>query len=384
MANQENDLITQTQNQENALSTHISLSKAGQIANRIAFSHVFQRFMQEKSVNTLKRHQRDLQLFADFLRAVSITLPQDIDFQQDLQAWQGITWGLVEGFVTWLLNEGYAINSVNARLSTVRVYAKLAVKGGAIPQDEGLLIQNVKGFSRKAGMNADDMRAQTRKGTISYTYAAVDGGTDIQVDRRNTKKSSATSLTEAQAYQMTSMRSTAPQAARDALLMCLLLEHGLRASEVALLSASAIDLDSGQLQFTRPKVRGTDHEQATHQMTDKMLVVATTYIKKFYPPTLLPHGPLVLGTTRLKKDGSGGELRMNGLNRSKITKRVAYLGRELGIDKLSAHDCRHYCATRMARLGYGVDELMAWFGWTNAQTAVRYVHSTAVLQRNKG
>ena len=63
---------------------------------------------------------------------------------------------------------------------------------------------------------------------------------------------------------------------------------------------------------------------------------------------------------------------------------VTGLGQRLGIDKLSAHDCRHYCATKMARLGYSVDELMAWFGWTSAQTAMRYVADVEVKERYKG
>jgi hypothetical protein len=28
-----------------------------------------------------------------------------------------VTWGIVEGFVKWLLNEGYAVTTVNNRLS---------------------------------------------------------------------------------------------------------------------------------------------------------------------------------------------------------------------------------------------------------------------------
>lgn len=54
------------------------------------------------------------------------------------------------------------------------------------------------------------------------------------------------------------------------------------------------------------------------------------------------------------------------------------------MSKLSAHDCRHYCATKMAHLGYGVDELMAWFGWTSAQTAMRYVATVEVQERYRG
>ena len=84
------------------------------------------------------------------------------------------------------------------------------------------------------------------------------------------------------------------------------------------------------------------------------------------------------------KNGEGGLLLGDPLSRVRISERVAWLGKTLGIPKLSAHDCRHYAATRMAQLGYGVDELMAWFGWTSAQTAMRYVAMVDVKERHKG
>ncbi|MEM7348674.1 MAG: site-specific integrase, partial [Chloroflexota bacterium] len=175
-----------------------------------------------------------------------------------------------------------------------------------------------------------------------------------------------------------------PQAARDAVLMCLLLDHGLRASEMAQINAQNIDLQANTLTFFRPKVKGTDHERTTHQLTDDSASVLSLYLDRFFPPALIHDGPLILATTRLKKDGTGGELEERPLNRIRISERVAYLGKQHGIFKLSAHDCRHYCATKMARLGYTIDELMAWFGWTSAQTAMRYITAVDVKKRHKG
>lgn len=68
----------------------------------------------------------------------------------------------------------------------------------------------------------------------------------------------------------------------------------------------------------------------------------------------------------------------------RLSERVAWLGKQIGLPKLSAHDCRHFCATQTYQMGYGVDELMAWFGWTSAQTAVRYIAAVEVQQRYKG
>lgn len=50
------------------------------------------------------------------------------DLARDPNAWRGVTWGLVEGFVKWQLRRGYSVGSVNVRLSTVKTYCKLALK----------------------------------------------------------------------------------------------------------------------------------------------------------------------------------------------------------------------------------------------------------------
>jgi hypothetical protein len=48
------------------------------------------------------------------------------DLYHDPAAWSGMSNGLVEGFVQWQLKQGYAIGSINMRLSTMWLYCKLA------------------------------------------------------------------------------------------------------------------------------------------------------------------------------------------------------------------------------------------------------------------
>lgn len=361
-----------------------SLQTAGQIANQAAGHAIFSRYLSQKSANTLKRHSRDLELFAEYLLDVGIMPEHGADFQTNPEAWRGVTWGLVEGFIAWQLNEGYAVTTVNARLSTTKVYAQMAVKAGAISREEGMLIQSVKGFSRSGAANVDAQRGQTRIDEVTYTYKPDGQKQTVVVSRRSTKKRRPVTLTPADAAFLKEPQNASAQAVRDALMVCLLLDHGLRASEMALLKASNIDLLRGTINFYRPKVKGTPHEWTTHKLTDTAHELSKTYLNLHYPPTLLPDGPLILATTRLKKDGEGGELRKKGLNRVRLSERVAWLGKQIGLPKLSAHDCRHFCATQMAQVGYGVDELMAWFGWTSAQTAVRYIASVEVQKRYKG
>lgn len=360
------------------------LEIAGEIANRAAGRNIFERYLQEKSANTVQRHGRDLELFAEYLIDVGIPLDNGTDFQHNPAAWRGVTWGIVEGFIQWLLGKGYAINSVNARLSTVKVYAQMAVKAAVIDRQEGMLIQTVKGFSRQAGLNVDAQRAQKRKARAAYSYKPADKKRRVVVNRRSTKKDRPTRLSEAAISQLKQVQNQSPQAWRDTLLMCLLLDHGLRSSEVALLKVRDFDLTRGEMRFFRPKVKGTEHEWTTHKLTADTYRVASYYISQLYPPALRPDGALVLATTRLLKNGEGGQLLGESLSRIRVSERVAWLGKQLGVMPLSAHDCRHTCATKMARLGYGVDELMAWFGWTSTQTAMRYVAAAEVKERYKG
>lgn len=364
--------------------SNTSLETAGQVANQAAGSAIFRRYLSQKSANTLKRHARDLELFAEYLLDLGIMPEHGADFQTNPQAWRGVTWGIVEGFIAWQLNEGYAVTSVNARLSTVKVYAQMAVKSGAIAQEEGMLIQTVKGFSRAGAANVDAQREQTRIDEVTYAYKPDGQPKSVVVTRRSTKKRRPAPVTPADAEWLKRPQSNTPQGVRDALLMCLLLDHGLRASEVALIKTDNIDLARGTINFYRPKVKGTAHEWTTHQLTPAALAVCRDYLQIHYPPSLLPTGPLILATTRLKQNGEGGQLKARGLNRIRISERVAWLGRQMGLARLSAHDCRHFCATQMAQMGYGVDELMAWFGWTSAQTAVRYIAAVEIQKRYKG
>jgi len=101
----------------------------GQLANTYAASNVFQEYQEKMATNTLKRHQDDLALFSQFLKHAGMSKDH---LMSDCAEWSGITFGLVEAFKRWQLEQGYAIASINAHLSTVKVYAKLAVKAGIL------------------------------------------------------------------------------------------------------------------------------------------------------------------------------------------------------------------------------------------------------------
>lgn len=321
---------------------------AGQVANHHAKAAVFADYLSRKSDNTKRSHLAGLTVFADFLTAVANIPGIDPDcLQNDPQCWHGITWGIVEAFKKWMLQAGYSVATVNHRLSVVKVYAKLASKAGAIDKLEYLQIKDVSGYSGKESKRIDKQRDTTRIGH---------------------KKAEHTSLTTSQAKTLKDwMVYEGEQGLRDCLLMCLLLDHGLRCGEVAILQAAHFDLAAGELKFYRPKV----DKQQTHRLTADTLRALRAYLN--VRPDNVKDGRLLVGSVK------GGQLTSTPMSDRAITKRVNYLGKQLlGIDTLSAHDCRHYWATAAAREGTDPFRLQEAGGWNSLTMPRHYVEDAKI------
>lgn len=176
------------------------LSRAGEAANAAAADYLFADYRQRRAKKTIKTQTAALQLWVQYLSEVGAagellaeamawalayfdeeTLAEMTAYAEAQQcplpiivgahycqhlptAWQDVTWGLVEGFVKWLLNQGYSLASVNNRLSAVKVYARLAAKAGAIPPTEQALIREVRGYGRTEGKRVDEARTKVRVG----------------------------------------------------------------------------------------------------------------------------------------------------------------------------------------------------------------------------
>jgi integrase len=294
------------------------LARAGESANRAAADYLFADYRQRRAKKTLRTQTAALLLWVQYLGEVGAaggilhearvwalshfdpdTLAGWADYAQSQQtplpiiyaahycqqrpaAWQGVTWGLVEGFVKWLLNQGYSLASVNNRLSAVKVYARLAAKAGVIPPT--------------------------------------------------------------------------PQGIRDQLLIGLLLDLGLRASEVAALTVEDL-AEPGYLTVYRQK---TD-------TTDRMALTAD------YETYMRQSGTLLRGSRK------NGELTKQVMSVRAIGGRVKILGRDiLGLWELSPHDLRHTWATRAAKESNPF-VLRDAGGWTNMQTPGRYVERAQVI-----
>jgi integrase len=318
------------------------MQQAGQAANEVAKTRVFDTALSGKAANTERRKRADIALFETFLHEVNVPA---YDLYDNPQAWQGVTWGIVEGFKQWMLNKGYAVASINGRLSTVRGHAALAAKAGAIGDSESRLIASVRGYTHKEAVHVDERRQ-----------------TDGLATRVGHKKAKAVTIPDDVAQALINQPNT-PQGRRDALLMCLLLEHGLRVSEIAALTRQSFDLKAGTITFYRSKVDMTQ----THIMTPATRKAAGAYLQ---------YDALADGILWRKSHKGTGKLsvQLSATSAARaLTKRVELLGRHAGIEGLSAHDGRHYWATYEARSETPIDRLRQAGGWKSIAMPLRYI-----------
>lgn len=346
------------------------LNQAGQAANGAAAASAFRDYRVRKAANTITRQDADLALFADYLTAAGLDM-RGVNFSENPESWSGITWGLVEGFVKWQLAEGFAIGSINVRLSTVKTYARLALKAGALSGTDYALIRAVQGYSRKEGKRLDAARDEA--GITTRRETRTGKPTNKGEPRKTNKKAAAVLLTPEQAAALKAQPDT-PQGRRDALLMALLLEHGLRVGEVAGLNVGDFDLKAGTITFYRPKV---DRMQM-HELTPDTLKAARAYFEHDAPGL-----GCVWFASASKRNGKAkaGLLTVQGMSERAITKRVGSLGSAVGVEGLSAHDCRHYWATQAARSGTALDRLMDAGGWNSLAMPARYIEAAKVANQ---
>lgn len=359
---------------DRATAVALPLGGIGEQANHAASAHLFDDYRMRRAANTLAAQRAALQLWATYLDQVGAAAGLLADalawaeqrelrpFEQyaeeyDIplpivcaasycqhvpEAWRGVTWGVVEGFVKWLLREGYSINTVNMRLAAVRVYIKLAAKAGVIGIEERARIMDVSGYGPTEGKRVDARRAKTRVGH---------------------KKEDAVILSPDQARKLKHNHPSTPQGIRDRLLICLLLDLGLRASEAAGLKCDDVDIEAGRVRVYRIKTDTTTLMELTADLT-LALAAYRPYMRR--------------GQLLLRSSVKNGKLAQRGMT----TRAIGYRVRELGslvVDEweLSPHDLRHTWATHAAK-ETNPFVLRDAGGWSNLNTPNRYVERQEV------
>ncbi|MBT3390735.1 MAG: site-specific integrase [Chloroflexi bacterium] len=313
-----------------------ALEKAGAAANQAAARHRFTDYKMRRADETLRRQKTDLELFGQFLEELQVNTGNLFDTPE---AWQGVTWGLVEAFLRWQMSKGYALSSINVRLSTIKAFSRMVMQAGFLPPEEYALIRSIQGYTQKEQIRIDQRRQITRIGA---------------------KKASSVQISREQARLLKKAHANSPQGRRDALMMCLLLDHGLRVGEVAALSGDNLDLAQGTLRFYRSKVSKVQ----IHRLTGDTHTTARAYAD---------FGDLPDSAPLLRRSKKNEKLGKAGMSERAITQRVKFLGEKIGLMGLSAHDCRHYWATAAARHGTDPFTLQEAGGWASLAMPRRYI-----------
>ncbi len=329
---------------------HTALARAGELADAASARNAFSDYRSRKATQTVKRQDDALALFASFLAETAGYPVTGEQLAGQAAAWAGVTFGLVDAFCKWMLLHEYSIGTINSRLSTIKTYARLAGRGKGIPADQVSRILNLSGYSKGEAGRVNEKRKAAGRPTR----------------RSGAKKEIARVLSRAQTTQLKEQPDT-PQGRRDQLLVNLLVDHGLRAGEVAGLQVVDVDLKSGTLTFQRPKV----NKEQTHRLTADTLRAALSYMQQ----DALPIGPLLRGSKK------GGELTTAGMSTRAISDRIHILGERIGVEGLSAHDLRHTWATNAARSGTPVDRLQDAGGWSSPAMPLRYVEKARIANQ---
>src|SRR6266700_7163735 len=320
------------------------LARAGLAADHASRGDAFAQYHAEQTENTRAAQLDALKCFSTYLAQAGIERAV-LDLYHDAEAWRGMSAGLLKGFRAWLLEQGYAIGTLNQRLAILRQYCRLAHAAGVL-SDEGLeLVLAVKGYGGKTGRNLDSDR--TRRSVPT---------------RRSTKKAVPTPVSTAQALRLKTETSRPKRPrrrthdllleARDALLMGLFIEHAFRVSEVVGLDIEDFDLEQGLVTIYREK---TDETQ-THRLKKHTLLAASHYLAECGAS----NGPLFLGYQGRR------------ITRYGLYDRVHVLGQQVGLPKLSPHDLRHYWTYDALGTATPVDRVQSGGNWKSPTMVLKY------------
>ena len=341
-----------------------AMAAAGAKFDDFARGNVFESWRTETARNTLRRKAAACEKYAEYIdfigektgnaairqeamriRAFGEAL-RDINQPLDGSVWCSLTFGLVEGFQQWLLKQGYAIGSVNNRISTLRSFAELAFQAGCLPHEVYLLISSVKGIGFKKGKRIDENRNEQ--------------GVQTRVGAKKAK-SVEFSINEAVGL-IEMLNGDTGQGRRDRVILALLLEHGLRVSEVADIRTDDVNVAEGWFKFYRPKTANYERH--------KFRKISGQALRAYFTA-----GDAMPGQKLLRGSRRGGGLTTPGVSTGAINKRVRDLGKLINLEKLSPHDFRHHYAGDMADNGTDVGAGKRGGGWASVAMYERYINA---------
>ena len=313
------------------------LAQAGLIADHYANQDVLTDYQKTTSANTKRRQKSEMRAFSRYLAAANVSRSGEA-LSTDITSWRGITSGILKGYKNWQLHQGVAIGTLNIRLATLKRYCALAYDAGMISSDEYARIDQVRGFSHHEGKNVDQERTTTRIGA---------------------KKAEPTVISAAHAKRFKQQPDT-KKGRRDALLLCFMLDHGFRCSEIAALKVAKLDVGEATMTMYREKV----HLWQVHDLSPDTLQAAQAYLPYVGDQVWLFPG------NRDRETGETGPLTTRAIN-----DRIFTLGQRIGIkERFGPHDGRHHWTTDIFKNGTSIDRVQEAGGWSSPAMPLRYAN----------
>ncbi len=311
---------------------------AGTNAADLVNANPFLENLLKKAPNTITRHLKELRNFGAFLTERG---KRGGNMQQP-ESWKDVTADDIHDYKNYMLyTRGLATSSVNQTIFIIRSYAALSAAHGGMQQSEVFkATQTAKGIRTREADRIDEQRP---------------------VSRASSKKATATIITKYQAEQLKHAHDNTAKGRRDALLMCLLLDLGLRISDVIALTMENIDMTARTISL-KTKKTGT---ALNLSMTDDVYNAAAAYFMEYTPAAV--DVPIWYGVNK------HGQVQ-GTFSKHSAQMRVTALGLSLGIENFSAHDCRHYWVTAADRGGSSLLAITEAGGWSTPTMPARYVN----------
>ena len=209
-----------------------------------------------KAWNTVRKEIAALSDFMAYLASAGVEL--SFHLAEEPRLWSAITFGLVEGFLVYERQLGYAIKTINDHLDVIKLYAKLAHQAGFQTADQLLAIKHI---SRYRGAEAERIDRQHAGHSIKT--------------RRGHKKAEPTFLSREE-FSALLARPDSPQGRRDLVAILLMYDLSLRPSEVVSLTIGDVNMDDGTIHISRHKT----HDEQRARLTQRLYLAMRRYLEK--------------------------------------------------------------------------------------------------------
>lgn len=298
-----------------------------------------------KSKSTITRHAHELQNFGQFLAETKGTKSHTM---QQAQHWHGVTANDIEDYKHYLTYvKGLRTTTITQAVYIIKSYARVAYDAGAVSIEEMTRIDHIKGYRGSEANHLDEHRQKT-----------------ADRDRHNIG-GNVTTLSKKQINALKYGQPDNLVGKRDALLFCILLDHGLRISDVIGLTADSIDMDNRMISVTTKKT-GVSLNLA---MTDDVYDAFVNYFSAYTPDS-----ETASIWTGINKHGTASGTWGKHSAQMEITK----VAKAFGIDNFSAHDCRHCWTDRAIDGGSDLVAIQQAGGWKSLQMVSKYATKRAV------